>query len=93
VADKYLEFEENLKTLSVLLCAQSVYRHMFFNINFEKIRLSHGQMVKQCIIKTALLLGCIYWNQNRMQMMLSLEASLEARDRETITPDLHPEIE
>jgi hypothetical protein len=92
VADKYLEFEENLKTLSMLLCAQSVYRHLFFNINFEKIRLSYRQMVKQCAVMTVLMLACIYWSQNRMQMMLSLEES-KTRDLETITADLHPEIE
>ncbi|CDW83564.1 UNKNOWN [Stylonychia lemnae] len=30
-ADKYLEYERNLKILSIILCFSNIYRHIFFN--------------------------------------------------------------
>ena len=30
-ADKYLEYERNLKLLNLILCNPQIYRHVFFN--------------------------------------------------------------
>lgn len=35
-ADKYVEYDNNLKILSVLLCFTQIYRHIFFNVDSVK---------------------------------------------------------
>lgn len=69
VADKYLEFDNNLKTLSVLLCTQAVYRHLFFNVNYGELRLSDWQVRLQGACFTAIYLALNYWNHNRLLLI------------------------
>jgi len=40
VGDKYLEFDNNLKAMSLILCYKQIYRHIYFNINYDKVRLN-----------------------------------------------------
>lgn len=64
VADKYLEFEDNLKFLSVLLCQKQVFRHVHFNINYDRIRLTRQQAVHKAVLFTAFYVTLMNWNEN-----------------------------
>lgn len=73
VADKYLEFESNLKILSLLLITQSVYRHIYFNLNFDQRRgKRHDRWeLATAAVSTIVLVLLVYWNCNREEVIAS----------------------
>ncbi|TNV73643.1 hypothetical protein FGO68_gene7421 [Halteria grandinella] len=58
-ADRFLEYERNLKILNILLCNPQIYRHIFFNHDTIK------KIGKYCILFTLCLLFMLYWHQSR----------------------------
>ena len=59
-ADKYLEFEYNLKTLQVILCKPQIYRHLFFNLD------SIANIQFRSLVYTMIYLTMLYWYENRL---------------------------
>lgn len=57
-ADKYIEYDQNLLALQVVLCKKQIYRHLFFNQ--EKIE----NIKRSCMWFTLIYLIMLYWNEN-----------------------------
>lgn len=64
IGDKFLEFDDNLKTMSVILCYLQVYRHIYFNINYDKVRVNRKQYIRKCVAFTIFLLVIVNWHEN-----------------------------
>ena len=76
IADKYVEYDNNLKILSVILCFQQIHRHIFFNV--DKI-----QYVKiKCYLLTFLLLFLFYLHESKVNYRNYLEEQFIAEMRE-----------
>jgi len=76
IADKYVEYDSNLKILSVLLCFTQIHRHIFFNVeNIKYIRL-------KCYIITFFLLFLLYLHESKVNYRNFLEEQFisEVRD-------------
>eukprot|EP00347_Sterkiella_histriomuscorum_P000330 403376291 len=58
-ADKFLEYERNLKILNIILCFSNIYRHIFFN--HETIY----NLKKLCAFFSGLLFVMLYWHEVR----------------------------
>lgn len=76
IADKYIEYDNNLKILSVLLCFTQIHRHIFFNV--EKIR----NLQIKCYLITISLLFLLYLHEAKMNYRKFLENQFitEVRD-------------
>jgi hypothetical protein len=57
--DRYVEFDDNLLALQVLLCKPQIYRHLFFNK--EKI----NNIKRLSLIFTAIYLTMLFWFENK----------------------------
>jgi hypothetical protein len=96
VADKYVEYDSNLKILSVLLCFTQIHRHIFFNV--EKIK----NLKIKCYLITFFLLFLVYLHESKVNYRKFLEAQFinEVREitlrdfsnRERITMESSPEL-
>lgn len=64
VGDKYLEFDNSLKAMSLILCYKQIYRHIYFNINYDKVRLDRKQHIHMCFFYTLLYLVLVNWYEN-----------------------------
>ena len=58
-ADKFVEYESNLKILYVILCRKQIYRHLFFNQE------SRPYCIRRCLLYSLFLLTMAYWYENR----------------------------
>ena len=66
-ADKYVEYDNNLKILSVLLCFTQIYRHIFFNVDSVKnIRI-------KCFLISVSLLFLQYLHESKVNYRNYLE--------------------
>lgn len=76
VADKYGEYDSNLKILSVLLCLTQIYRHIFFNVETIK------NLKVKCYMITFFLLFLFYLHESKVNYRKYLEAQFisEVRD-------------
>jgi hypothetical protein len=67
VSDKYAEYENNLKIISVVLCFTQIHRHIYFNIeHINNIRL-------KCFSITIILLFFFYLHESKMNYRKYLE--------------------
>ena len=76
VADKYVEYDNNLKILSVLLCFTQIHRHIFFNV--DRIR----NVELKCYLITFFLLFLFYLHESKVNYRKYLEQQfiVEVRD-------------
>jgi len=80
-ADKYVEYDSNLKILSVLLCLVQIHRHIFFNVeNLKNIK------IKCCLI-TTFLLFLFYLHESKVNYRNYLEEQFIAEVREITLRD------
>lgn len=96
MADKYVEYDSNLKILSVLLCFTQIHRHIFFNV--EKIK----NLKIKCYLITFFLLFLVYLHESKVNYRKFLEAQFinEVREitlrdfsnRDRITMESSPEL-
>lgn len=76
-ADKFLEYERNLKILNILLCFSSIYRHIFFNLDSIK------RIKEYCLVLTSIYVFFIYCHEIR-------EKRLSGAPSENITMNQEP---
>lgn len=81
VADKYIEYDSNLKILSVLLCFTQIHRHIFFNV--EKIK----NLKIKCYLITFFLLFLFYLHESKVNYRKFLEAQFINEVREITLRD------
>ena len=76
IADKYVEYDNNLKIISVLLCFNQIYRHIFFNVDVIK------NLKMKCYLITVFLLFLIYLHESKVNYRKYLEQQFitEVRD-------------
>lgn len=67
MADKYVEYDNNLKILSVLLCFTQIHRHIFFNV--DRVR---NVKVKAVVISICLLF-LLYLHESKVNYREFLE--------------------
>lgn len=67
IADRYVEYDNNLKILSVLLCFTQIHRHIFFNV--EVI----NSLKTKCIGVTLFLLFMLYLHESKVNYRKYLE--------------------
>ena len=81
MADKYVEYDSNLKILSVLLCFTQIHRHIFFNV--EKIK----NIKVKCYCITFFLLFLFYLHESKVNYRKFLELQFIAEVREITIRD------
>jgi hypothetical protein len=81
VADKYVEYDSNLKILSVLLCFTQIHRHIFFNV--EKIK----NIKVKCYVITFFLLFLFYLHESKVNYRKFLELQFISEVREITIRD------
>jgi hypothetical protein len=76
VADKHVEYDSNLKILSVLLCFTQIHRHIFFNVETIK------NLKVKCYLITFFLLFLFYLHESKVNYRKYLEVQFinEVRD-------------
>jgi hypothetical protein len=57
-----------LKLLSIILCQPQIYRHSYFNINYDKVRFSKQRHIQWCLGMTIVYALLINWYQNSQQL-------------------------
>ena len=67
VSDKYVEYESNLKFLSVLLCFTQIHRHIFFNVE------SISQLKIKCFAVSVLMIFLFYLHEAKVNYRKYLE--------------------
>ncbi len=67
IADKYVEYDNNLKMLSVVLCFAQIHRHIFFNV--DKIK----SVKIKCYLLTFFLLFLFYLHESKVNYRNFLE--------------------
>ena len=81
IADKYVEYDSNLKILSVLLCFTQIHRHIFFNVeNIKNIKI-------KCYLLTFFLLFLSYLHESKVNYRYFLEQQFIAEVREITLRD------
>mmetsp|Transcript_11803 Transcript_11803/g.19936 ORF Transcript_11803/g.19936 Transcript_11803/m.19936 type:complete len:175 (-) Transcript_11803:578-1102(-) len=76
IADKYVEYDNNLKILSVLLCFTQIHRHIFFNV--DKIK----NIKLKCYGLTIFLLFLFYIHESKVNYRKFLEEQFISEVRE-----------
>ncbi len=71
-ADKFLEYERNLKILNIILCNPQIYRHIFFNHDTIK------NIKKYCFIFTLAFLLMLYAHESREKLIASGQADFKS---------------
>ena len=81
VADKYVEYDNNLKILSVLLCFTQIFRHIFFNVDRIK------NVREKCFAITIFLLFLMYLHESKSNYRQYLEDQFLIEVREMTLRD------
>ena len=81
MADKYVEYDNNLKILSVLLCFTQIHRHIFFNV--DRIR----NVELKCYLITFFLLFLFYLHESKVNYRKYLEQQFIAEVRDLTLRD------